>query len=81
MQVEHHDLPHEFPELSGVIEGLKGSDAHFARLYEEYEALTERIEQLETEDLPVDDYTIEDMKKMRVKLKDELYTLLVAHKR
>ncbi len=80
MQVEHHDLPHEFPEFAKAIEEMKASNAHFARLFDEYESLTARVEQLEAEDLPVDDFTIEDMKKMRVKLKDELYTLLAAHK-
>jgi uncharacterized protein len=80
MQVEHHDLHHEFPEFAAVIHNLKVGNSHFSRLFDEYHTLTDKIEQLETEDVPVDDFTIEDMKKLRVKLKDELYLMLVANK-
>lgn len=80
MQVEHHDLHHEFPEFSAAIHALKVGNHHFARLFDEYHALTDRIEELEAEDVPVDDFTIEEMKKKRVKLKDELYAMLVANK-
>ena len=38
-----------------------------------------QVEHLEEEDVPVDDFTIEDMKKKRVKLKDSMYKMLVAH--
>jgi len=78
MQVEHHDLPHEFPEFKQVIHDLKISSSHFARLLDEYEQLTNQIEDMEDKDLPVDDFTMEEMKKKRLKLKDELYTLLTA---
>lgn len=80
MQVEHHDLPHEFPEFKQAIHDLKISSSHFAKLLDEYEGLTKQIEDLELEDLPVDDFTAEEMKKKRVKLKDELYALLTAKK-
>lgn len=80
MHVDHHDLHHEFPELSSTIHALKLGNNHFAKLFDEYHALTSKVEQLETQDLPVDDFTIEGMKKQRLKLKDELYVMLVAHK-
>ncbi len=80
MQVEHHDLDHEFPEFAAVINQLKQGDEHFTRLFAEYNGITAEIERLEEEDLPVDDFTIEEMKKRRVHLKDELYTILVKHK-
>lgn len=79
MHVEHHDLHHEFPEYSQAIHDLKVGNHHFARLFEEYHKITADVEHLEEEDVPVDDFTIEDMKKRRVKLKDELYAMLVAH--
>ncbi len=78
MQVEHHDLHHEFPEFARVIQSLKLSSHRFSRLLGDYEALTVQIEQLEAQDVPVDDFTIESMKKKRVKQKDELYAMLVA---
>ena len=40
-------------------------------MFDEYHALTNEVEHLEEEDVPVDDFTtIETMKKKRVKLKD-----------
>jgi uncharacterized protein YdcH (DUF465 family) len=65
MQVDHHDLYNEFPDMRDAIDVLKGGNAHFSRLFEEH-------------DMPVADFTLEDMKKQRVKLKDEIYHILLA---
>ena len=78
MQVEHHDLHHEFPELTDVIHALKTNHHHFSKLFDEYHYLTKEVERLEEEDIPVDDFTIEDLKKKRVRLKDDLYHMIVA---
>lgn len=78
MQVEHHDLHHDFPELNDAIHALKTGNAHFAKLFATYHRLTGSVESLEEHDMPVADFTIEDMKKQRVKLKDELYHMLLA---
>jgi uncharacterized protein YdcH (DUF465 family) len=78
MNVDHHDLHHEFPEYSAAIHTLKASSTHFARLSDEYDALTARIEALEENDAPIADTALEEMKKQRVKLKDELYAMLQA---
>lgn len=79
MQVEHHELHHEFPEFLDVMQALRNSDSHFSQMFDEYHALTNEVEHLEEEDVPVDDFTIETMKKKRVKLKDSMYKMLVAH--
>lgn len=78
MQIEHHDLHHEFPEFADAIAVLKSGNAHFSRLFASYNRLTGNVEDLEAHDMPVADFTIEDMKKRRVQLKDELYHLLLA---
>ncbi len=78
MQVDHHDLQTEFPEMADAIDVLKNGNAHFAKLHATYHRLTGRVEDLEAHDMPVADFTIEDMKKQRVKLKDELYHILLA---
>ena len=80
MQVDRHDLHHEFPEYHDDIHALKTGDHHFARLFDEYHAATAEVERLEENDVPVGDVTIEDMKKKRAKLKDELYAMMRAHK-
>ena len=80
MQVEHHELSREFPELLEVMQALRASDSGFCQMFDEYHRLTDQVERLEEEDVPVDDFTIEEMKKTRIKLKDKMYKQLVAHR-
>jgi hypothetical protein len=73
---EHHHLANEFPEFRERIHELKLSDAHFAKLYEEYEELDKEIIRIEEEiETPSDAYT-EELKKKRLLLKDELFSIL-----
>ncbi len=78
MHVDHHDIYVDFPEMHDAIDVLKASNAYFARTVGQYSRLTGKVEDLEVHDMPVADFTIEDMKKQRVKLKDELYHFLLA---
>lgn len=80
MQVEHHELHREFPEFLDVMQVLRTSDSSFSRMFDEYHSLTNEVERLEEDDLPVADFTIEEMKKVRVRLKDKMYQILVTHK-
>ena len=80
MQVEHHELQREFPELIDVMQVLRSSDSDFSQMFDEYHSLTSQVEHLEEEDIPGDDFTFEVMKKKRVKLKDKMYQMLVEHK-
>ena len=43
-----------------------------------YSRLTGKVEDLEEHDMPIADFTLEDLKKQRVKLKDEIYHFLLA---
>lgn len=76
MNIEHHDLAHEFPELKEQIHVLKTQDAHFHKQFERYDTVTKDIERLEKEEIPVSDPTLEEKKKERLALKDELYKML-----
>ena len=78
MQVDHHDLQKEFHDMLEAITGLKSANVHFASLFARYNRLTGKVENLEEHDMPVADFTLEDLKKQRVKLKDEIYYLLLA---
>jgi uncharacterized protein YdcH (DUF465 family) len=79
MHVDHHDLIHEFPEHKDTIHVLKMNDAHFAKLFDAYHGVTNEVEKWERADMPVNDTLVEDLKKQRVALKDELYGMLVAN--
>lgn len=76
MYVEHHDLAKEFPEFKEEIHQLKLQDAHFVKLFGEYQAVDKEVCRLEGEGVPVVDEAFEALKKQRLQLKDQLYTML-----
>jgi uncharacterized protein YdcH (DUF465 family) len=78
MNIEHHDLAHEFPEHREKIHNLKLGNAHFAKLFDAYHVVTKDVERLEGEGVPVSDEVLEKQKKERVLLKDQLYAMLIA---
>ncbi|MGD9889208.1 MAG: YdcH family protein [Halothiobacillaceae bacterium] len=78
MTVDHHDLAHEFPEHKEKIHQMKMDNAHFAKKFDAYHDVNNRIEALENNESPVADETLEEMKKQRLTLKDELYAMLTA---
>lgn len=75
-----HALNREFPELSEVIGKLKLSNAHFAHLLSQHDALDLDITKSETGVAPMSDTAVETLKKQRLHLKDELYRIATAAK-
>lgn len=75
---EHHDLVHEFPQHRDTIRALKMNNRHFARLFEEYNALDKQVRQFETGLETVADEHLDQLKRNRVTLKDELYAMIIA---
>ena len=74
----HHDIGREFPENRDRIHSLKTSNAHFARLFDEYHELDKQVARVEQEIEPTSDDHAEALKKRRLKLKDELFAMLRA---
>ena len=80
MQVDHHSLSSEFPEFNNQIHELKQSDAHFSRLFAEYDDADKAINRAENGVDNLSDAALETLKKVRVSLKDQLFLLLQAAK-
>jgi len=76
MAAIHHDLAHEFPEFREKIHQLKMNDKHFAKMFDEYHLVNSEVIRLEAEKVPVTDESFEDLKKLRLSLKDKLYKML-----
>ncbi len=76
MSVEHHDLHHELPEFKDKIHELKINNPHFRKLYDEYDQLTNDVENMENEVTPASTQREEEAKLRRLHLKDELYKML-----
>ncbi len=74
--VEDHHLLNEFPQYADRIENLWQHDPQFAQRADQYQTLNKQIHGLEMTGVPVSDHYFEDLKKQRVQLKDQLYTLL-----
>ncbi|MNN10852.1 hypothetical protein D3C81_1237870 [compost metagenome] len=65
-----------FPEYRDLITRLKTENAHFTRLFDEHNALDQRIKNLEARIELATDEEIESLKKEKLNLKDQLYVIL-----
>lgn len=65
-----------FPEYRDLITRLKTEDAHFTRLFDEHNELDQRIKNMEAHIESGSPVEIETLKKQKLHLKDQLYTIL-----
>jgi uncharacterized protein YdcH (DUF465 family) len=73
-----HTLAEEFPDLQARLHEKKQQDAHFERLCDAYHEINRAIHRAETDIEPTDDRHMTDMRKERMRLKDEIYARLTA---
>ena len=76
MLSEKHDLVHELPEHRDTIHNLKMTNNHFARLFDQYHEVDHEVHRIETGVENTSDDYLEDRKKARLHLKDELYRII-----
>lgn len=65
-----------FPEFRDKITELKTTDPHFIRLFEQHNALDQKIKNMEAAITPATGDEIEMRKKEKLALKDQLYAIL-----
>jgi len=65
-----------FPEYRDLISSLKGHDLHFTRLFDKHNDLDRRIANMEAQIQPSTQPEIENLKKEKLLLKDQLYAIL-----
>ena len=68
-----------FPEFRDLITQLKTEDAHFARLFVQHNDLDQRIKNIETHIEIGTPLEVENLKKEKLRLKDEMYAILKKH--
>ncbi len=71
-----HELAEEFPEKVELMSQLKQTDAHFARLAEEYHEINRVVHRAETNIEPMEDLAEGELRKKRAALKDEIWAIL-----
>jgi uncharacterized protein len=65
-----------FSEYRELITQLKTSDRHFLNLFDKHNDLDQRIQNMEARIEAATHHEIESLKKEKLALKDELYSLL-----
>ena len=65
-----------FPEYRSLISKLKQDNLHFSKVFEEHNAIDHEIIRLEKDPVTSNAEDIDLLKKKKLKLKDEIYTML-----
>ncbi|GGE76928.1 hypothetical protein GCM10011533_31590 [Streptosporangium jomthongense] len=76
MPLEKHDLAHELPESKETIHTLKTTDQHFAKLFDAYHDIDHEVYRIEQGVETTSDEYLEEQKKKRLSLKDQLYGMI-----
>ena len=67
-----HAIHEEFPQEGERIHALKVSNAHFARLLEEYDQVNDEVAGAESRQTPMSDEAESGLRRKRASLKDEI---------
>ena len=73
-----HELAEEFPDQTDRLHQLKTENAHFAALSEKYHEINRAVHRAETDVEPTDDLHMGELRRERMRLKDEIAVMLRA---
>ena len=76
-----HELGDEFPDQASLSGRLAKTNYEFGRLAAAYEEVNHQIWRIESEDEPTSDEVLEELKKRRLLLKDDIETLVTKEQR
>jgi uncharacterized protein YdcH (DUF465 family) len=76
--VESHDLFNEFPEHAGTIRKLTLANDDFVKMMRDYDDVDHKIQRIDQRVEAASDHYEEELKRIRVSLKDRLYKMIVA---
>lgn len=68
-------------EYRDIISKLKVEDAHFAKVFDRHNELDGQVTKAENGDTPLSDIELENLKKEKLKLKDEAYAIVLKYKK
>lgn len=74
-----HDLAEEFPDHHDAMRDLRRTNAHAARLMDEYTAINETLHRVDANLDPMSDVEALRLHKQRMTLKDEIARVLREH--
>lgn len=70
-----------FHEYRDEITKLKGSNTHFEKIFDEHNDLDQRIINAENGLEPLSPMEIEVLKKQKLRLKDEVYAMIMEYRK
>lgn len=73
-----HAIHEEFPNDTQRIHDLKVSNAHFARLLDEYDSVNDEVAAAETLVKPMSEEAEKALRRQRAQLKDEIARMIAA---
>lgn len=73
-----HELAEEFPGQDEALRVLRQTDAHVARLMDEYHAINRTLHRVETNIEPMCDVEALRLRKLRMSLKDQIARVLLS---
>ncbi len=68
-------------EYRDIISKLKVENAHFAKIFEKHNELDDKIKEVEEGREHMDQLELETLKKEKLRLKDEAYTMILQYKK
>lgn len=71
-----HELTEEFPDDAEKLHRLKTSNAHFARIAEEYHEVNRAVHRAETNVEPMTEAAEAELRRKRMALKDDIARML-----
>jgi uncharacterized protein YdcH (DUF465 family) len=74
------DLHSEFPEDAAILAALKQEDPHFRSLCERYHQVNKAVHLIDVNLEPASDARLEDLKKQRLSLLDQIAVLVSGRK-
>jgi hypothetical protein len=73
-----HELHEEFPEDAAILHELKVSDTHFQKLSDAYHEVNRVIHRAETDVEPTSGVRLEELKKQRLALLDDISVIVAG---
>ncbi len=68
-------------EYRDIISDIKVSNAHFSKIFEKHNDLDQQITDVEEGREHMDKLALEGLKKEKLKLKDQAYSMIMAYKK
>jgi len=72
---------HEYRDIITHMKENEAANAHFLDIFDKHNELDDEITKAENGDIPMTDLELETLKKKKLLLKDEAYSILMKYKK